>query len=239
MSNIKAEFSMDIIKTADGSPTLSLSGGEKMHSLDGAFSETQYIYGSTIKEVLSLPEPHILSMGLGLAYNEILSVALLLKANKQNYKITSFEIVDELKTSFYQWATSQAPTALDTCYSSILELISSEYDLNPLLLKEQIQKDLLEHRIELLGPLPSKNPNDFYYNAILYDAFSNHTDPDLWSEAHLDDFFTTYADPSHCFFSTYAATGNLKRALVDKNFTVNKRKGFGQKRESTFAFRKL
>ena len=238
MSNIKADFSIDIIKTADGSPTLSLSGGEKMHSLDGAFSETQYIYGSTIKEVLSLPEQHILSLGLGLGYNEILSVALLLKSHKKNYRITSFEIVDELRSSFYNWAISYSSTELDSCYSSILDLIASEYDLNPILLKEHLKTDLLEQKIQLLGPLPSKNPNDFYYNAILYDAFSNHTDPELWSVEHFKDFFETYADPTVCFFSTYAATGNLKRALVENGFTVNKRKGFGQKRESTFAFRK-
>ena len=55
----------------------------------------------------------------------------------------------------------------------------------------------------------------------------------------FQNLWTTTVTKTDCYFSTYAATGNLKRALKEKGFLLEKKAGFGFKRESTFATRSL
>ena len=73
--------------TEDGSQTLRLGLGEgaseAMHSLRGAFSETDYIYGEALRAALTRGWPlNVLSMGLGLGYVELLSAALFAKMGR-------------------------------------------------------------------------------------------------------------------------------------------------------------
>lgn len=239
MSNIKAPKPFDIIKTKDGSLTLSLSGGEKMHSTDGAISETSFIYGPVIEKLTLLKNPHILSMGLGLGYNEILTTSMFLASKVSNYTISSFEIVPELIKYFKSWAHEQTNTPLDICYNSALKMIATQFKLQESSIKKRISESLENKSFLILGPATAVNSQSFLYNGILYDAFSNHTDPELWDEDYLDQFINNYCDTHNCYFSTYAATGNLKRILKKNNFTIEKRKGFARKRESTFAYKEL
>ena len=69
-----------IVTTADGSPSLSIedSSGyvEKMHHAAGAMSESIYIYGEAVQKVLDRRWPlRVLSVGLGLGYNELITAA--------------------------------------------------------------------------------------------------------------------------------------------------------------------
>ncbi|MBK7845346.1 MAG: hypothetical protein IPJ71_17000 [Bdellovibrionales bacterium] len=81
--NSNNPFQIEI--TQDGSPTLRLrdsSGlGESMHNLKGAFSETLYIYLPTLQRAFEWQEPEtrLLSVGLGLGYNELSPQPLHLK----------------------------------------------------------------------------------------------------------------------------------------------------------------
>ena len=89
----------------------------------------------------------------------------------------------------------------------------------------------------ILKDLELKNSTTQLYTNILYDAFSNNTNEELWDQSFLEEFIESYCDREFCYFSTYAATSNLKRALKEKGFTLEKRQGFSRKRESTFAYR--
>jgi hypothetical protein len=74
------------------------------------------------------------------------------------------------------------------------------------------------------------------YQVIFYDAFSSRCENQLWSQ----DFLSTFIDKAcaeNCVFSTYACTGNLKRALKSAGFQVILREGFHGKRNSTLAVR--
>jgi hypothetical protein len=75
------------------------------------------------------------------------------------------------------------------------------------------------------------------FHGICYDFYSSKQDPELWSEDFLKSFLKRFADSEICFFSTYACTGVLKRALAQHNFTVIKKPGFCQKRDSTLAYK--
>ena len=236
MSNGKAPFEYEIILTADGSPTLSLWGGEKMHSLDGALSESLYIYGPAIGAAIENGGSNILSMGLGIGYNEIISHCHFHQKQMTEFHILSFEKVPELRTFFKEWIMDLS-TPLNECFDNILKQITDQFSIDHNILKQELKTSLNEKRLLILESLESKNPSQKKYQGILYDAFSSNTDDYLWDENHIENFVDQYCDPHKCWFSTYAATGGLKRALKNKGFLLEKKAGFGKKRESTFATR--
>ena len=321
MNDKKTSKIYEIIKTADGSPTLawvshkspkincsSLSTkfrekdnfdfkeGERMHSLHGAFSESLYIYGPCLEKAIEsnhafhkvstkninsndgkihkkpyLTSPRILSLGLGLGYNELITHGFLLKAKKNRFSLISFEKESELIHSFKSWlkvenflsipippkkfnvhgnlSDSQNfifekpdfpyETGLNQYYDEILKRVSKHFEQSPEKLKKFCYQSLKQDFFQISGSLPKKNPFDFGFTGILYDPFSNQSDPELWTTEHLRNFIRSYCDPKECFFATYAATGILKRVLKSEGFQFIRKKGFAGKRESTFAFRKL
>ena len=91
-----SSFPFDWVLTQDGSLTLKPHGknSEWMHSLAGAYSETQYIYGQTLRKVLSNwpsdQKVQILSLGLGLGYVEVLCAVESLR-HQVPFSITTYE----------------------------------------------------------------------------------------------------------------------------------------------------
>ena len=237
MSNDFASTDYNIYTTQDGSPTMSLRGGEKMHSLHGALSESLYIYQPTVlKAIEQVQEPRVLSMGLGLAYNELISLALFSTHKIKEFSIASYEKEEFLNQSLMKWLEEQ-PHALTATYDLILSKVAEYFKMQPKDLKSSAQLAWLEGAWTLNGELPHHMSPKHKFHSLLYDAFSGQSDKDLWEEGRLNMFLQNYADPDLCFLSTYAATGNLTRALKSQGFTVQKKKGFGVKRESTWASR--
>ncbi|MBK8201779.1 MAG: hypothetical protein IPK68_05510 [Bdellovibrionales bacterium] len=210
--------------TQDGSPTLRLrdsSGlGESMHNLKGAFSETMYIYLPTLQTAFEWQEPEtrLLSVGLGLGYNELLSAAYALK-NYPNHPwyLLSYENKDFLRHNFMSWLdgiprVSQTDSDLFGVYDVILDLVSREMNVTQTAVRNQLKQMAAEKTWMLYETLnPCEDP-PFRVHGIFYDAFSSQTSPELWKEINLDQFFIRFAD-APCVLSTYAATGSLKRAL--------------------------
>lgn len=239
MSNSQTDILFQLHKTADGSPTLSLDGGEKMHSLDGALSESLYVYGSCLEQALDearLAQPRILSMGLGLGYNEWIALALLKINNIDTFDLVSYEKIPFLVSSLENWLQNNNNPLTD-CYKTIVASIAEHFKLNFEELLEFAKKNLQSQHWRLMSELSIENLLDFRFNVLFYDAFSSETDKSLWSQEHLENFIDQYCQTSPCYLTTYAATGTLNRALKQKGFSVTKKPGFGKKRESTFALR--
>lgn len=221
------------ITTGDNSPTLALPPTwEPMHALEGAFTETLYIYQPTVERALAqIPNPHLISVGLGLGYNELLISAESLKQKKSVGGILSYEAVSFLTENFTMWLNGATP-ALSDIYDDILNLFAKKYELNAFDIKTNLSNLLKEGTFKVLGPMES-SPHERSH-AILFDAFSKKTSPELWDETFLENFFSTATQPT-CFLSTYACSGVLKRSLVKNGFTLNIIKGYAKKKESTFA----
>ena len=140
---LKNEFS--IITTKDESPTLrfkSKHAEESMHSHGGAFSETLYIYAEPFQH-LKGSDLSVLSIGLGLGYNEILSVCEYLNQNPQKeFYLESYEKEEFLIEQFRNWSSGNK-TALDPIYNQILKLFANKYNLEPAIIKQGLAHLLL------------------------------------------------------------------------------------------------
>lgn len=233
--------------TGDGSPSLEWRGsntesasdtatGEAMHHSAGALTESLYIYAPVIERVLDSSNitPVIVSIGLGLGYNELLVAQRALLKGHSRYHLISYESDPWLRECFQDWIQSdeaQVATVLSPLYNQIAARITSE----PQSLKRELRRASQEGNFELRGALETAEQLPPRITAYLWDAFSRKTSPALWDEDFLVAALQK-ADPEGAWFSTYACMGNLKRALKRANFTVEIRPGFSGKRESIGAW---
>lgn len=213
-----------------------VSEGEKMHSMDGALSESIYIYGSAIEKCLQVPRPAILSMGLGLGYNELLALCYFYKNKVEDFYIASFEKEAFLIEYFLRWIHNES-NPLSHCYQQIASQLEEIFEIphdELRLFMEQSESNL---KVHFFHELTLENQTRKKFNSILYDAYSSATNQELWQQNHLETFMKNYCDSQFCNFATYAATGNLTRALKAQGFDVEKKAGYGNKRESTYGLR--
>lgn len=222
-------------RTADGSPTLRVNGGgESMHHSGGAFSETDLIYGSAVREAFasSVVTPRVLSVGLGLGYVELMTAAASIHTGK-SFEMRSLESVEALCIAVRNWVLGHLEAGeIKTGLDEVAELVARDQKLEAGQLLQVLRKALQEDRWIIGGVLSSERPVGERFHAILYDVFAAKTYPDLWTEEHLERFLQVTAQEI-CVFSTFACTGNLKRALRKTGFEFIKRDGFKGTRNST------
>lgn len=244
--------------TADSSPTLRLIGvhpldqtksAESMHHSGGAATETLYIYGEAITCALiqfSSPTLRICSVGLGLGYNEILVALLNLQNPSKSSTLDSFEIDPELVLSFRHWvfelnSHDENQMAKNRIYDQIVQCLAEKLKINieSLNIKKFIQSKISSGSWRFLPELNfEKIPENPRYHLCLFDAFSQKTTQELWSNQFLEGFIGTCFDQSETLLATYACTGVLTRSLKAQGFSVIKRPGFQGKRDSTWAERR-
>lgn len=234
----------EIEETADGSPTLKKrsnhADSETMHNRAGAYTETQHIYGRALREYQALrgsltPNLHVVSIGLGLGYNEVLATCETLQNPTQSLSILSYESEESLKKEFLLWLEGR-DSQLTAVYDQMLGFFQKDYPA----VTSQVRPFLLslyrDQKFVLAGRLDGNHIQDSAAHVIMYDAFSSKTSPELWNENFLKDFLRRSSSET-CVLSTYACTGNLKRALRDSGFSYEMRSGFAGKRNSIFAYR--
>ena len=182
--------------------------------------------------------PHILSVGLGLAYNELISVAYFEKSNICNFKLVSYEKEQTLIDGIREW-THLGERAMGPWvrgYEIILAYTADSFGLPKTHLRQALSKAIDDGQWVLRGALTPGTQFSERFHCIFYDAFSAHTDQKLWESGHLVAWLSR-ACASECLFTTYAAKGSLARALRSQGFEVIKRPGFGGKRHSIWAVR--
>lgn len=229
---------LEFFTTEDGSPTAYFDNfeGEKMHHSGGAFGESVYIYGPAIQWGYALmDEPLILSLGTGLAYNEILSSAFSILFDAP-LKMKSFEANLDLNRALIAWLTdSQEGIVPFKVYDAILELTAKTFDLSCDEIKSKLLESYRSENWKIYGAWDSTDPEK--YNVVVYDFFSSKAMESFWTEEFLTDFLKNHT-ALQCAFGTYACTGKLKRAFKANGFSFFERRGYLWKRSSTFACRK-
>ncbi|MES2615237.1 MAG: MnmC family methyltransferase [Bdellovibrionota bacterium] len=241
-SNDATSLSYLFYKTKDNSISVSLKSEtvstELMHSVDGAFSETIYLYEDIVKYAAQLPLQNnsciFLSLGLGLGYVEILICAYMFKHYPHvKFKIFSFEKEPELRVFFKKFIFDEndIPSIFKDSYNHIFNLFSQYYELSSLELKTFIKNSNIIFYEEYNLLTEVNEP----INGLFFDAFSINTSPELWADDLINKILGSCHE--HAAFATYAARTHLKRLLMEHGFKLEKKKGYGGKKESTFAFR--
>jgi tRNA U34 5-methylaminomethyl-2-thiouridine-forming methyltransferase MnmC len=228
----------EIVKTADGSPTLLCArdhgAAEHMHHSGGALSESLFIYHQALEQTRSRGWPaRILSLGLGLGYNEWIALAEL--TNNADFLLWSFEADESLRTSFINWLNNET-VELAPAFDSVLTAVAKRFAREPEQLKKFGRDAYLRRQWQVRARFPEDAQGISDCSCIFYDAFSKKMDPDLWQEEEL----VTRLDrisATQCVLATYAATGSLNRALKRLGFRLTGKSGFLNKRESTLAIR--
>lgn len=236
MSSEWKKHQYELMQTDDGSPSLvvTFSGGgaECMHHRGGAWSETKMIYEQPAKLIMQAGGQKFLSVGLGLAYNEMMLMALSQKIQTPIKLLQSYEANTFLIESFQKFLQGEyLPEEIQDTYQQILQLIAEGQD--SLQLKTNMQENLLQQSLKLSGSLNPQTLPQEKFDYVLFDAFSNKSTPELWTEDFLTKFFLGLGED--CVLSTYACTGALKRALKKTGFQLLPRLGFAGRRESTLA----
>lgn len=243
-TSIEKSPQFQVFKTLDGSLSLALPGGEAMHSKEGAFSETLYIYLPVLDALKSaqVTKISLFSLGLGVGYVEWMVAAWLLTHPEYagDFRLITSEIDTELVQSFKNFLDGshvQHPyfeAFHDASLRSAEHFGLSQPDLIEFL-RRALESQSWQISPALTHPL---NSEDFPYlfNGIFYDAFSSSTDSYLWSQEFLESFIEKLATPL-CVLATYACKSTLTKALKHHGFAIEKKKGFAYKRESTLAFR--
>lgn len=229
---------LEILNTGDGSPTISYKRAdgyiEKMHHSGGALTESLYIYHHGLE--LALQEgcpPHVVSLGLGLGYNELIALAEFQRRNQPGFRIWSFEADEYLREQFANWL-KEKDGPLTAIYDEILKSIESHFKISGL--KQLATEHYNQENIQLRGSYPKEIAGVENVGAFFFDAFSNKMSPELWQELDMLKSLKELLSP-RAVLCTYAATGALNRVLKQLGFRLLDRPGFQGKRESTLAIR--
>lgn len=238
-----------LVKTADGSPSIEMKQGEApiewMHHSQGAFSETNYLYRPIIELALwqKMSDPRLLSVGIGLGYNEIFTAALALRNGDVTYKIWSYEKNDELRNSFLNFITSRpesysSPTKgeLFSAYNWIIKKTATEFELSAEDIRTHLTKMFDRGDWTVHANFSLEDHSLSGLTGLLYDPFSKKVNPDLWQTDRLEEFLVATTNEV-CFLGSYASNSNLKNALIKCKFNLFNRLGFSGKRNCTLAFR--
>ncbi len=240
-SLLHGETDFCLFRTADGSPTMAFGPpdqrSEFMHSTHGALSESIYNYGTAIEEARQRQWPlQILSVGLGLGYNELIAASML-SPQSSAVSLTSFESTTFLRDNFMKWLTGSLASPLwNSIYEQIVALCAQHFARHPQEIKDQLVTWHAEGLWVVNDALTRTSQHLRPYSVVIFDAFSRRTSPSLWSDELLDALLAQNC-MGNCIFATYASTGDLKRCLKRHGFSLVPRKGHAGKRESTLAMR--
>lgn len=209
-----------------------------MHHKAGALAETLYVYGHAAKSAWEAGGRHFVTVGLGAGYIELVLLALARsqELSRGFLRVRSFEANAHLRSAFQAWLQIGSAAELGPFFDQVAESVASHFSLDHTTLRG-FAKEAFENGQWTIEPELTPS-TDWLHRAdcIFFDAFSKNTSPELWE----DDFLQQWLERStkeDSTFSSYASNKSLRIALQKTGFTVTERKGFGGKRECTFAKR--
>ncbi|MCA8939422.1 MAG: hypothetical protein KDB07_06430 [Planctomycetes bacterium] len=221
----------EIITTDDGSPTIRPTGGEAMHSLRGAISETEYCYAQPWRAAHAQGASSLMVVGLGLA-----AIEMLVSSHPPD-RLHSFEAEPALRGALVAWLEGKS-APLAEAYAAMASAAAKNLNRETDDIRLQLAQFRAEGRWQISGALALETLPDERFHMIAFDAYSEASSPDLWSEGFLKSLLERCCE-EQALLSTYAAKGRLTRALREAGFEVRRREGFAGKRHATLAVRGL
>jgi tRNA U34 5-methylaminomethyl-2-thiouridine-forming methyltransferase MnmC len=212
-----------IIQTADGSNTIHLpEWNENYHSHHGAVQEALHVFIAAGLTPLALSQKNIsiLEIGFGTGLNAILTY----REAKENQLTINYHGIEafpvskhELTLLKYEDLTEVAPHS--SVYQALHDApIGKAYSIDT---QFQITKHCAQ--IERFD-YPTA-----HFDLVYFDAFGPRVQPELWTVAIFKSMFQTLKDGG--VLVTYCSKGDVRRAMIEAGFTVEKIPGPPGKRE--------
>lgn len=226
---------MKLERTADGSYTLYVPElDEHYHSVKGALTESQHIFINMGLKHSSVPEPHILEIGLGTGLNAFLT---LLSAEESQRKVHY--------TAIERYPLTEEPLRLLDYPQLIGRQHEKEYyaiHRTPWEIENRLSPWFTLHKIEGDFTQLFQSTDDSYvtnsrYDIIYFDAFAPEKQPEMWKQSLFDALYKVLNKEG--ILTTYCAKGIVRRMLQAAGFTVERLPGPpGGKREILRATKK-
>lgn len=215
--------------TLDGSYTFyNPELDENYHSLDGAKSESEYVYiQHGLERLEKQPSALIFEMGFGTGLNALLSYHWAIR-NSIQLHYTGIEAfpIDQVSLDFL---IQNDPYIKENQEEfKILHSSSDEYSS----LNEKFAFRLFRTRMEDYDSRDLEGKVDVVY----YDAFAPSRQKDIWEDSNIQKAYKMLKENG--ILSTYCASGDFKRSLKRAGFELIKEKGFGKKREMFLGIKK-
>jgi len=211
---------MNLVITGDGSHTLHVPElNEHYHSTFGAIKESRHVFiHAGLKCFEGKGKIVLFEAGFGTGLNALLTCMESVKLNLkiEYYALEKYPLDPELvlKLNYPQLIGEQSAELFRIIHSSPWER------------KIQINEafDLFKIRADLTG---YEHIN--FYDLVYFDAFAPEKQPDLWTE----DIFRRLSDAMNAcgILVTYSVKGDVKRALKNAGFRIEKLPGPEGKRE--------
>lgn len=224
----------ELVSTQDGSYTLhSEYFNESCHSLSGAVEETlfNYINGCELPDKLNQNELSIFETGFGLGIGY--------KTTTEFLETSSFEgkltfVSTELDSELVNFAKTNTELSQSSNYPKFKELAFNNSPVPHF--KASKNGHIL---IILIGDARKTTPVALdrgllpKFHAIYQDAFSPKRNPFLWTV----EWFETLKSISDktVVLSTYSSSNSIRKSMIESEWLVQNRKGFGTKRTCTRA----
>ncbi len=220
---------MKVITTKDGSHTLlSDKINDTYHSTNGAITEalSVYIKNGYLECVRATTDSiHVLEIGFGTGLNALLTA---IEAKKE-----------KRKTIYY----ALEPYPIDI--NKVLSLNYGDEDLEKKSFFEKIHQSLWQTPVEIneyftliktKSKLQDVDFKSLFFHVVYFDAFGPEKQPELWSEELFLKIANILISPS--IITTYSTKGDVKRALQNIGFKIEKLPGPPGKREVLRAIKK-
>ncbi|QNL21446.1 tRNA (5-methylaminomethyl-2-thiouridine)(34)-methyltransferase MnmD [Hyphobacterium sp. CCMP332] len=212
------------VKTEDNSYTLFYPElNEHYHSMDGAQSESEYVYIQNGLERLDkkLNSISVFEIGFGSGMNAVLAYEWALKNNKSiNYfALEPYPVENEILAFLLK------NNLLFKRNSDVFNKMHAAKQNDIIAFEDLFRFQLVNEKIEEFEILSLKEHVDI----IFYDAFAPSRQSDIWSLSNLTKAFELLKNKG--ILVSYCASGQYKRHLRSAGFDLIKEKGFGKKRE--------
>jgi tRNA U34 5-methylaminomethyl-2-thiouridine-forming methyltransferase MnmC len=221
---------MNLIATADGSHTIYIPEIlEHYHSTFGAISESMHVYiNQGLSEMLRIKNKiTIFEAGFGTGLNAYLSC---IESMRLNADITYYSI-EKYPVDFSTACLLNYPSffpELPDAQKLFQEIHKADWNETV-----RIRDHFMLHKI--MGDLTEFKPG-FTFDVVYFDAFAPQKQPEMWSKHVFDAIFNAMNEGG--LLTTYCVKGDVKRALKQAGFTIEKLPGAPGKREMMRGWRK-
>jgi len=216
----------ELLITSDGSHTLFVPEiDECYHSTHGAIQESSHIFIEAALKQTEKSVINVLEVGFGTGLNAFLALVEVEGSGKSIHYTTLEKYPVAAEKAFLL----NYPAMVDVKYKDVFEKMHSsawneKVEIAPFFEIEKIKCDFIEFQ------------HKSTYDIVFFDAFSPEKQPEMWTQNQFEKIY------AHCnpgaILTTYCAKGNVRRALQDAGFIVERLAGPPGKREILRAVKK-